>query len=84
MLLVLGAGAWLIVQLGLVGPVFQITRTVGTEVQRQLGNRLREHFSSSAHTQPIAVPNNRTGDDDDSFVRPETRYRANSKDFATL
>jgi len=49
MLICMMGAAYLIVQLGLVGPLFQVTRTVGNEVQRQVTTRLREHFS-----QPLA------------------------------
>ncbi|KAK7692532.1 Dynamin-like GTPase that mediates homotypic ER fusion [Cerrena zonata] len=53
MLLVGLVSAWFIIQLGLVGPLFQISRTVGNEVQRQLSNRLREHFSHPALAEPV-------------------------------
>ncbi|KAJ7217672.1 RHD3/Sey1 [Mycena pura] len=45
--------AWAIVQLGLVGPLFQVTRTIGNEVQRQASARLREHFATPELTDPI-------------------------------
>ncbi|KAJ7141334.1 RHD3/Sey1 [Mycena epipterygia] len=45
--------AWAVVQLGLVGPLFQITRTIGNEVQRQASTRLREHFATPVLTEPI-------------------------------
>ncbi|KAJ7693445.1 RHD3/Sey1 [Mycena rosella] len=47
--------AYAVVQLGLVGPLFQITRTVGNEVQRQASTRLREHFATPVLTEPIRV-----------------------------
>ncbi|KAF8595084.1 root hair defective 3 GTP-binding protein [Ceratobasidium sp. AG-I] len=46
------AGLWIVIQLNLAGPIIAVMRTVGGEVQRQAGNRLREHFQ-----QPIAVEN---------------------------
>ncbi|KAF7315819.1 Protein SEY1 [Mycena indigotica] len=51
------ASAYAIVQLGLVGPLFSITRTVGGEIQRQAGARLREHFSQPVLTEPVPVRN---------------------------
>ncbi|KAG6874499.1 Dynamin-like GTPase that mediates homotypic ER fusion [Termitomyces sp. Mi166 len=36
--------AYAIVQLGLVGPLYQVSRTIATELQRQASERLREHF----------------------------------------
>ncbi|KAI0071929.1 root hair defective 3 GTP-binding protein [Panus rudis PR-1116 ss-1] len=53
MLLLFLASAWVIVQLNLAGPLFQVARTVGGEVQRQAGNRLREHFSQPALAEPV-------------------------------
>ncbi|KAL6300479.1 RHD3/Sey1 [Sparassis latifolia] len=53
MLLCLIAAAYIIVQLGLVGPLFTLLRTVSTEIQRQATDRLREHFSQPVHAQPV-------------------------------
>ncbi|KAJ7497744.1 RHD3/Sey1 [Mycena latifolia] len=47
--------AYAVVQLGLVGPLFQITKTIGNEVQRQASTRLREHFSTPVLTEPVRV-----------------------------
>ncbi|KAJ7222605.1 RHD3/Sey1, partial [Mycena pura] len=44
LLFVLGT-AWALVQLELVGPLFQVTRKIGNKVQRQAGALLREHFA---------------------------------------
>ncbi|GBE80625.1 Protein SEY1 [Sparassis crispa] len=52
-LLCLIAAAYIIVQLGLVGPLFTLLRTVSTEIQRQATDRLREHFSQHVHAQPV-------------------------------
>jgi len=54
-LLVFLASAYVIVQLGLVGPLLQVTRTVGSEVQRQATNRLREQFSQPVLTEPVGT-----------------------------
>ncbi|KAJ7071965.1 RHD3/Sey1 [Mycena amicta] len=54
------ASAYAIVQLGLVGPLFSVTRTVGGEVQRQASARLREHFSQPVLTEPIRTSQNQT------------------------
>ncbi|KAJ7267584.1 RHD3/Sey1 [Mycena haematopus] len=58
------AAAYAIVQLGLVGPLFQVTRTIGTEVQRQASARLREHFSTPVLTEPIRVREIKEEEDD--------------------
>ncbi|KAF7966477.1 hypothetical protein HWV62_43561 [Athelia sp. TMB] len=64
--LVIGLGAaWITVQLGLVGPLFQITRSVGGEVQRQASNRLREHFSQPALAEPVRTRRLQEAMDDD-------------------
>ncbi|OBZ70637.1 Protein SEY1 [Grifola frondosa] len=53
LLLILLATAYVIVQLGMVGPVLQIGRTLGGEVHRQVEHRLREHFSQPQLAQPV-------------------------------
>jgi hypothetical protein len=45
--------AYAIVQLGLVGPLFQVSRTIGYEIQRQASNRLREHFAQPVLAEPV-------------------------------
>lgn len=45
MLLVLAAGAYIVLQLGLAGPLFQVTRTVMNEVKRIGTEKLREAFA---------------------------------------
>ncbi|KAF7321941.1 Protein SEY1 [Mycena kentingensis (nom. inval.)] len=47
------AAAYTIVKLGLTGPLFQITRTIGGEIQKQATDRLREHFSQPVLAEPI-------------------------------
>ncbi|KAE9403661.1 root hair defective 3 GTP-binding protein [Gymnopus androsaceus JB14] len=53
-LLIAGAGAYLVIQLGLAGPLLSITQTMAGEVQRQASQRLREHFSEPALAQAQA------------------------------
>ncbi|KAF9567947.1 root hair defective 3 GTP-binding protein [Agrocybe pediades] len=53
------ATAYLIIQLGLVGPLFHVTKTVGSEVQRQAVARLREQFAEPVLAQAHAVPASR-------------------------
>ncbi|KAI0645779.1 root hair defective 3 GTP-binding protein [Trametes meyenii] len=61
MLLVLLASIWIIIQLGMVGPVLQILKTLGGEVHRQVDHRLREHFSQSQQrTVPVRASSSRT------------------------
>jgi len=63
----LGA-AFMIVKLNLVGPLFTISRTVGGEVQRQVTNRLREHFTQQQLAAPISASNKTSTDHgDDEF-----------------
>ncbi|KAI0630433.1 root hair defective 3 GTP-binding protein [Trametes polyzona] len=67
MLLVLLASVWIIVQLGMVGPVLQILKTLGGEVHRQVDHRLREHFSQQPQlAQPVrsSRPSRREDEDD--------------------
>lgn len=45
--------AYFVVQFGMVGPLLQVTKTVGGEVQRQVHNKLQEHFSQPALNQPV-------------------------------
>lgn len=42
------AAAWIVVQLGLLGPLLHVTRAVGNEIQAQATKRLREQFSEPA------------------------------------
>ncbi|KAJ7121271.1 RHD3/Sey1 [Mycena crocata] len=58
------ATAYAVVQLGLVGPLFQVTRTIGNEVQRQASARLREHFSQPVLTEPIRAQGIKEEEDD--------------------
>lgn len=54
MLLVLAATAYIVLQLGLAGPILQVTRTVANEVRRIGTEKLREAFAEPAQQ------NNRT------------------------
>ncbi|WWC61965.1 protein SEY1 [Kwoniella dejecticola CBS 10117] len=53
MLLVLGASAYIILQLGLAGPLLQVTRTVLFEVKRIATDRLREAFKEIPEAQRV-------------------------------
>ncbi|CCL98665.1 uncharacterized protein FIBRA_00667 [Fibroporia radiculosa] len=70
MLVCLLGAAYVIIQLGMVGPLFQVLRTVGTEVQRQVSARLREHFS-----QPVAAPPVRAKRLEGDEIERELRHR---------
>ncbi|EGN99918.1 hypothetical protein SERLA73DRAFT_180234 [Serpula lacrymans var. lacrymans S7.3] len=67
--------AYAIVQLGLVGPLIQVSRTVAGEVQRQASDRLREHFSQPVLAQPIR---SRSVDVDSNDGEDELRRRGGS------
>ncbi|KAF9067200.1 RHD3/Sey1 [Rhodocollybia butyracea] len=53
-LLMAAAAAYLIIQLGLAGPLLSITQTMGGEVKRQAAQRLRQHFSEPVLAQAEA------------------------------
>ncbi|KAL1680469.1 RHD3/Sey1 [Schizophyllum commune] len=53
MLLISLVSAYIIIQLGLAGPLFQVLRTITGEVQRQAYARLQEHFSQPTIAQPV-------------------------------
>lgn len=60
MLLVLGATAYIVLQLGLLGPILQVTRTVGNEIHRIAMDKLREAFRD---IQPqLEAPHRNTSD----------------------
>ena len=60
--------SYMIMRLGLLGPLTAIGTTIGREIHRQVDSRLREHF-----TQPIAVAANSTrtvrDEEDESVAR---------------
>jgi len=60
MLLVGLAAAYITIQLGLVGPLMQVTRTVAGEVQRQAVNKLREQFKEPQLEAPMTASRNTT------------------------
>ncbi|KAF9024586.1 root hair defective 3 GTP-binding protein [Hymenopellis radicata] len=62
------AASYLIFQLGLSGPLLQVTKTVGGEIQRQAAARLREHFSEPVLAQPVKV---QTPEDEDRARRSQ-------------
>ncbi|KAI0779450.1 root hair defective 3 GTP-binding protein [Fomes fomentarius] len=75
MVLLLLATAWIIVQLGMVGPVFQIIRTLGGEVHRQVESRLREHFTEPQLAQPVRSSSHRRKVSAGDEVEREIRRR---------
>ncbi|KAG6919378.1 Dynamin-like GTPase that mediates homotypic ER fusion [Tephrocybe rancida] len=68
-LLIALASAYAIVQLGLVGPLFQVTRTVGAELQRQASTRLREHFSEPVLAEPVRARSQSADHEDNEALR---------------
>ncbi|BEI94567.1 uncharacterized protein CcaverHIS019_0701390 [Cutaneotrichosporon cavernicola] len=56
MLLVAAASAYLVLQLGLAGPIFQVTRTVANEVKRIGTEKLREAFAEPAPQRTLEHP----------------------------
>ncbi|KAF9452754.1 root hair defective 3 GTP-binding protein [Macrolepiota fuliginosa MF-IS2] len=53
LLLLAIASGYVIMQLGLAGPLYQVTKTVAGEVQHQAKNKLREHFSQPTIAEPV-------------------------------
>ena len=67
---------YITIQLGLVGPLFQVLKTVGAELQRQAAARLREQFAepAMAHAQPVRSESYSEDTDNDS-AKEELRSR---------
>ncbi|KAF9264058.1 root hair defective 3 GTP-binding protein [Marasmius fiardii PR-910] len=72
MLVGLAGAAYVVLQLGMAGPLIQVGRTVVNEVQRQATERLREHFREPVHAQPVRA-NSRPVDDDDEDYELRSR-----------
>ncbi|ESK90867.1 protein sey1 [Moniliophthora roreri MCA 2997] len=66
MLLGMASAAYVILQLGLAGPLIQVGKTVANEVRNQATERLREHFAQPIPEPPVRA---RSIDDDDSELR---------------
>jgi len=58
-----GAAAYAIFQLNLAGPLFQISRTVSNEIQRQAHGRLKEYFTEPPTTGPEGLRQRRVASD---------------------
>lgn len=58
-LLVGAAAAYMIIQLGLTGPLLQVTKTVAGEVQRQATVKLREALAQPVEAQPVRASRSR-------------------------
>ncbi|EIW70479.1 protein SEY1 [Tremella mesenterica] len=56
MLLVIAASAYLILQLGLAGPLLQISRTIINEIRRIATDRLREAFADVPEARQLVEP----------------------------
>ncbi|KAL0575676.1 Dynamin-like GTPase that mediates homotypic ER fusion [Marasmius crinis-equi] len=63
MLVGLAGAAYVVLSLGLAGPLIQVGRTVATEVQRQATERLREHFAEPVRAQPVRARSVASDDD---------------------
>ncbi|KAH9971137.1 root hair defective 3 GTP-binding protein [Lactifluus volemus] len=55
MILILFAGAWIVFQLNLSGPLMHVGGSIVLEVKRQAESRLREHFAHPILAQPHAA-----------------------------
>ncbi|KAJ3775731.1 RHD3/Sey1 [Lentinula raphanica] len=76
-LLMAAAAAYLIIQLGLAGPLLSVTQTMGMEVKRQATQKLREHFAEPVLAQAQAHnAQSRSGsmiEDEDKELRERQR-----------
>ncbi|KAI9457897.1 protein SEY1 [Russula earlei] len=76
LLLIIAAGAWIIVQLNLAGPLMHVGGSIALEVKRQAETRLREHFTEPLRAQAqAAMENENENDDNDHAPAPEPRRR---------
>ncbi|WWC89135.1 protein SEY1 [Kwoniella dendrophila CBS 6074] len=80
MLLVLGASGYIILQLGLAGPLLQVIRTVLNEVKRIATERLREAFKEVPEAQrilnqPYLASNNSSTSHGNDGLRSEERKK---------
>ncbi|KAF8197871.1 root hair defective 3 GTP-binding protein-domain-containing protein [Pholiota molesta] len=72
------AASYIIIQLGLVGPLFQVLRALGGELRKQGAARLREQFTEPAMAQVQAVPmrnQSYSEEADEDEARKELRSR---------
>ncbi|KAI6046110.1 RHD3/Sey1 [Pisolithus marmoratus] len=65
--------AYLIMKLGLVGPLLQVSRTVAGEVQRQATDRLRAHFSQPVLEAPALSSLSRNSSSGQSYSGSDSR-----------
>ncbi|KAH9485548.1 Dynamin-like GTPase that mediates homotypic ER fusion [Psilocybe cubensis] len=74
-LLIVLAASYITIQLGLVGPLFQVVKTVGGEVQRQAVARLREQFSEPALAPAVPAMTRAEENAAEQEVKDELRSR---------
>ncbi|KAG2128946.1 RHD3/Sey1 [Suillus bovinus] len=67
--------SYIIVKLGLTGPLFQVSKTVLAEVQTQATNRMRDHFSQPVPAQPVRARSVRHYDEDGDQEMRKLRSR---------
>ena len=72
-------GRYVIMQLGLAGPLMQVTMTAGREVKRQATNKLREQFAQPILETPISSRNSTTTDTDSGENAYEMRRMSEPK-----
>ncbi|TBU45789.1 protein SEY1 [Dichomitus squalens] len=73
MLFILLVSAYVIVQLGMTGPVLQILKSLFSETHRQVEGRLRDHFSQPQLAQPVRASRSRSGTSNDEPERDVRR-----------
>ncbi|KAH7888883.1 RHD3/Sey1 [Phlebopus sp. FC_14] len=75
LLMTMATIAYVILKLGLTGPLLQLSKTVAGEIQQQATNRLREHFSEPVLEQPVRTS---SGSSSASARRASNFTRTNS------
>ncbi|EIM81307.1 protein SEY1 [Stereum hirsutum FP-91666 SS1] len=75
MVLILLAGSYITIQLGMLGPLLQVTGTVGREIRRQAENKLREHFSEPLQAQAARAQRGLENDESDIEPLPKNGTR---------
>ncbi|KAI0730269.1 root hair defective 3 GTP-binding protein [Fomitopsis betulina] len=69
MLALLLGFVYISIQLGLVGPMMQVGRSLGSEVYRQADGRLREHFAQPAQAQSVRTRRSSSDEGDQELRR---------------
>ncbi|XP_006460749.1 hypothetical protein AGABI2DRAFT_192353 [Agaricus bisporus var. bisporus H97] len=75
LLLLAAASAYVVNQLGLAGPLMQVTKSVAGEVQNQAATKLREHLAPPTSPEPASSTPSRSSSMRDLYDEDEFRRR---------